>query len=1043
VTPTCPACRETDLPEGSRFCLACGAELPGEYARATELPPYTPPHLAREVLVSRTAHEGERKEVTVLFADIAGSLAMAEALDPEEIHVVMDGFFSVALDAVHGEKGTINQFRGDGFMALFGAPLARGEDVARALRAALSMREAAEDYGRSVQRRFDVPLLLRMGLHTGTVWVGSIGKDLRWDYTAEGPTVGLAARLEQAARPGQILLSEETAQRARPYFETRALGVRRFAGVSRAVRVFELVAEERHGGRFELQRDLGLTPFVGRERELAWLERATSTGGRSCFVEIRGEAGIGKSRLVHEHVSRRTAGSVLEAHCREADAERAYSPFLEILRAWPRELAGAEGASRLASRFGGNAGEVSGTRAEFAVALGELLTSASRAGPLVAVLEDSHWLDPSSREVLCALWREPSPPGLTLLATTRSEHESRLELDAPSLRLDLGPLEVEPSQALCRAILGAVDDSEPLVTLAVERGAGNPLFIEEVSRALREGPEAVREAARVEVELRRSRLRIPETLNGVIAARIDALPDAAKRLLQSASVIGLPFDPELLERVAGEVERDLPALLDELVARGLLEASSGAAFEFRHVLTREVAYGELLLARRRVLHRRCADALVDRGFATTPDGASRIGAHYEQGAAPLRAVEYLSTAGKAYLEVRAPDEAATHLQRAWELHRGEPAVDPALLASVGLALASAYNALDRAREAGEVLEALQSEGLDARDRRRVARACIEWGWVRFSEENDPDAGRRLIERGVSLADEIAGGGRVQVVGHAYLIRLHSLDGEVERSLASADRVEKLATELDDGFFRMFGLGAKGSALCHAGELEAAFAACRSSIEIAEQSENEVAIGLAHIFLAEVYVYLGRPREAIAAAQRARSAGKRFRQVGAVYHGTLWSGEAHLLQGEPERAVEEFEALTAINSRWPSTLLYQARGLFALGRCKGAAVAAHACLERRPPRLIRARALCTLGLALGLAESPEPVRAREALRESIHLCRALGLRPHLAEATGALARLCAHGGDLERARELAAQAIRIFEGCGMHLHARGIQLPSPA
>ena len=239
MTPTCPVCGGAELPERSRFCPFCGGELAVSPA-ADAAPPqaYTPPHLVREVLGGESTREGERKQVTVLFADIAGSLAIAEALDPEDIHLIMDGFFGLALEAIHAERGTINQFRGDGFMALFGAPRALRDDAARGLRAALTIREAVREYDRSVRERFGVPVLLRLGLHSGAVWVGSIGEDLRRDYTAEGPTVGLAARLEQSATPGQILLSEATAQRAHPYIEVRDLGIQRFDGLPEmAVRV--------------------------------------------------------------------------------------------------------------------------------------------------------------------------------------------------------------------------------------------------------------------------------------------------------------------------------------------------------------------------------------------------------------------------------------------------------------------------------------------------------------------------------------------------------------------------------------------------------------------------------------------------------------------------------------------------------------------------------------------------------------------------------------------------------------------------------------
>ncbi|MBW2282794.1 MAG: guanylate cyclase, partial [Deltaproteobacteria bacterium] len=295
MTRVCPVCQETDLPERSRFCLSCGADV--EHSGSV---PYTPRHLARDVLTTRTARDGERKEVTILFADVAGSLAMAESLDPEDIHRTMDGFFGLALDAVHAHRGTINQFRGDGLMALFGAPQTWGEDAARGLRAALAIREATQDYSRRLEEELGLPFVLRLGLHTGSVWVGSVGNDLRSDYTAEGPTVGTAARLEQAARPGQILVSGETARRARRFFEFRREGPRHFRGLSKPVEVYELIGAGPYRDRFEAERAHGLTPFVGRERELAWLRDAAA---RHALVQIRGEAGIGKSRLALEFVS--------------------------------------------------------------------------------------------------------------------------------------------------------------------------------------------------------------------------------------------------------------------------------------------------------------------------------------------------------------------------------------------------------------------------------------------------------------------------------------------------------------------------------------------------------------------------------------------------------------------------------------------------------------------------------------------------------------------------------------------------------------------
>src|SRR5690606_19286261 len=266
------------------------------------------PHLSR-VLARRSAREGERKEVTVLVADVAGSLAMAHRLDPEDMHALMDGFFALALDAVHAECGTLNQFRGDGFMALFGAPAARPHHAREGVRAALAIRRAAEAYSRSVRARFGVPLALRMGVHSGPVWVGSIGTDLRRDYTAEGPTVGIAVRLEQSAGPGQILVSADTARRVAGAFTPRPAGARTLRGTPQPVEAYEVVAEAADEEAIALSEGAGDVPFTGRAAEIArGLQRLEAVGaGEAACVEIIGEPGVGKSRLALE-MRLRTAG---------------------------------------------------------------------------------------------------------------------------------------------------------------------------------------------------------------------------------------------------------------------------------------------------------------------------------------------------------------------------------------------------------------------------------------------------------------------------------------------------------------------------------------------------------------------------------------------------------------------------------------------------------------------------------------------------------------------------------------------------------------
>jgi tetratricopeptide (TPR) repeat protein len=386
--------------------------------------------------------------------------------------------------------------------------------------------------------------------------------------------------------------------------------------------------------------------------------------------------------------------------------------------------------------------------------------------------------------------------------------------------------------------------------------------------------------------------------------------------------------------------------------------------------------------------------------------------------------------------VHAPTEAALHLGRAFELLRAGGA-DASARVSTGLALAAALNGLDRAREAGEVLEALIQESLGPTENREVARACIEGGWVRFSERGDADGGRELLERGLELARSAADL-RLELGAHGYLVRLFDLDGEFAGAIASAERVFELATRLGDDFFRMLGLGSKASALCHAGRVELALDAAWEAARLAEASESEVAIGLAQSFVAKVLVYHGDPEGALRAAARAREAGEHSRQTGALYHAEVWAAEALLLAGEPERAAEHLERMCAINASWPATLRRRAVGLLALGRHAEAAEVARDCLARRPPRLIRARTQIALGLALaGLGDS---ARALVALREARELCYVLGTRPHVAEAEAAIAEVLAASGDPLSARRHAERAADLYDASGMRLHAAKVRSP---
>jgi adenylate cyclase len=1026
MTRSCPACGLDALPAQSVYCLRCGVAL----ADAGGAAPYTPPHL-KPVLKRRAALDGERKDVTVLMVDVAGSLAVAERLDPEDVHVLMDGFFALALDCVHAERGTLNQFRGDGFMALFGAPAALENHVAHAARAALAIRRASEEYNRSVRARFGVPFVIRIGAHCGPVWVGAIGTDLRRDYTAEGPTVGIAARLEQAASPGQILVSDLLAERVRPYAEVVSLGSRVLRGVSVPMEIHELVRAGPHETPLDVERARGLGPLAGRDAELARIRArlAAVERGAALWLELVGDAGIGKSRLAHE-ARAREGGVWLEGRCREPEATRAFSLWLDLLRRWPAALAADEPVAATLRALGGD--PVPRSQGEIEERVRGLLALVAGAGPISIHVEDAHWMDRASRRLIDSLLANPPAAGIRFLATARPEGPASPVSSARGERIALDPLPLRVCEALAGLVLAADPACAALAELAAVQSGGNPLFALELARAFAEGDAPLREAAQLELGLRRSPVRVPTTLRDVIAARIDALPDAEKSVLQSASVIGRPFAASQLGALdAAAPDADPVAAL---IARGLLVAGGGE-LDFHHDLVREVAYGQMPRTRRQDLHRRCAEWVLGSARAETPAGYAEIGWHRDRAGESRLAVRALAAAGRTYMTLFAAREAAAQLGRAWEILAGlaDAERDAAESTEVGLALVTALNLLDRAGEASAVLERLAAAGAAPDGAARLAEACVESGWVAFSERGEGERALALLDRGIALAHD--GGQRiVEAQGHAYRIRVCHLDARIGDAVESARRVAELGTAAGERFGAIFGIGNEGYVACDAGDVARSLALTREAYELAREAQNEVARALTSAWLVKVLVFHGDAEQALRIAEEAREVARATDQQGALYNAESWGGAALLLLGQSQRAADAIERIATINSRWPSTLDWLALAQLEIGRFAEAAEHARRCLAQEPPRLIRVRVLRTFGLALALGSAPDFERGECAIDESLSLAVACGLVPHAAAAHAALAELCARRGDSRRVHYYAERARKEWVSCGMAAHA---------
>jgi class 3 adenylate cyclase len=665
---------------------------------------YTPRHLAERILADAPALRGQKKDVTVLFVDVHGSTELAAALGPEEFHQVMDGAFALMLDAVHRWEGTVNQFTGDGIMALFGAPIAHEDHARRACHAALEIQRAIAVYGVRLRQERGLGFQTRLGLNSGPVVVGAIGDDLRMDYTAQGLTTHLAARMQQAADPGTVLVAPSAYRLAEGYFRFRALGPIRLRGAAEAVEAYVLEAEGSVATRLEASLRRGLSPFRGRERELGllagcWEEVVRGAGRAVCLV---GEPGIGKSRLAYEFQRSLGLDDRVEAAALVHARGSAYFAFRALLR----RLAGVEpdadsAATRealhrrlwdlspdlvravpdllrvLGTPAGGGAADGRPTAADevrgrVREAVTAWVAAECRRRPRVLLLEDLHWLDPSSEDLLRHLVREASRLTLLILLTSRLPIAGT-DLELAGIReIPLAALAGDHVQALIDAQVDPYPSGPRLRGAVSARAGGNPFYVEELVRAFRENDRLALTGGTYELVDGAEQL-LPPNVGALIASRVDRLPSSARELLADAAVLGMRFPLAYLRALAASdsFEDDL-ALLER---RGMLDRHGEVAVTelgFRHVLTQEVVDGGLLQGDRRARHRRAAETLERLHAGRTEETCEPLAHHWARSDQAARAYPHLLVAADRAVLVGANREAIGHLQAALQLAGQHP-----------------------------------------------------------------------------------------------------------------------------------------------------------------------------------------------------------------------------------------------------------------------------------------------------------------------------------------------------------------------------------
>jgi class 3 adenylate cyclase/tetratricopeptide (TPR) repeat protein len=1060
-------------PEGQKFCGECGARLAPAAPSAPAIPTfsadriqapqsYTPKHLVDKILTSRHATEGERKQVSVMFCDVAGFTSLTERLDPELVHDIMDSAFEIILGAVHTYEGTINQFLGDGVMALFGAPIAHEDHGHRALRAALAIREGLKPLSAEVRRRHGRDFLMRIGINTGLVVVGAIGRDLRMDYTAVGDTTNLAARLMALAQPGQIVVSRYTQHLRDGFFVFDDLGEFEIKGKTHPVRAYSLVDEIRGQTRLEVSKARGLTPLVGRVGELARLQAryGNAARGQGCTVVVLGEPGVGKSRLLYEFVSRLPAAAISETSCASHGKSIAYHPVLDLLRRHvgitdtmdstdvirrvtarlERVAAGDEDAVTTVTHFLGISAPP-----EFLVRmppprlkertldlLQRIFLDANEATPAVLVVENVHWIDASSEEFVRMLARGVEGRHVMLVLSGRPS-EAPAALGGAGETIVLGGLDERELRDMVLTLVGARAISETLLDTILTRAGGNPLYMEEIVRQLRETGGLIVEND--EARLGADDVRVPATIHDIISSRVDRLPDDLKMKLQGAAVIGRRFTPRVLSRVVDDNDALVPDLI-ELQTRDFifsLGEDPEPAFAFKHALTQDVVYTGLLDRKRRRYHAAAGAALEELAGDRLQDVVELLAYHYARSEESEKAVDFAIVAAEKAQRRWANSEALAYFETARARLDAMPDSPANRLRRIDTVVkqAEVKFALGRHDEHIHALEGIKPLVEVVEDPSRRA-AWYYWAGLLHSLTGSAlDVPITYCRTAVRIAQD-EGLDDIGAFAQCCLLQVYAVSGDLAASVAAGEQALPAFTKSGNLWWACRTLWGLSMTFNAAGEWGRSLQCCEKAAahgrllnDLRLKVVGAWRTGSTHIQRGDAGTGVRYCDEALAMSPSAfdEAMTRAVRALGLVKLGRVEEGIAQL-----ETAMTWFErsnlryTRSAVSSWLAETYLRSGHGDRALSLAEDLLATS----RRMGYRPLEGIALRLRGEALAVADI---ARAGEDLRCALALLRQVGAMNEMAKTLVAQAELARLSADAAHARRLLTEALAIFETLG--------------
>ncbi len=1080
----CPQCGHP-LPPVAKFCEECGYQL----SKPKEAPPidyskpksYTPKFLAAKILTTRSSIEGERKLVTVLFADVANYTTMSEKLDPEEVHQIMDGCFRILMDEIHKYEGTINQFTGDGVMALFGAPIAHEDHAQRACYAALSIQKALVEYGEKVKRESGFDFSMRMGLNSGPVVVGSIGDDLRVDFTAVGDTTNLASRIETRAKPGTIVVSEHTHKLSKDFFKFDALGKVQVKGKEEFQETYELLATSEVKTRIEAAAVAGLTKFVGRKREMEALrevlEKVQSGSGQ--VVGIVGEAGVGKSRIIFEmrKMFPKEEYGYLEGRCIHYGGSIAYLPVLDILRSY-FEIKEGEREFLIQKKMKEKILQIDEKlktvlppfqellslrvedetylklegkqkREKIFEAIRDLLIRESQDKPLVLVFEDLHWIDKTSEEFLDYFigWLANTP--ILLITLYRPEYTHRWGSKSYYHNLRVDQLSIPTSAELVQSILSEGEVVPELRELILNKAAGNPLFMEELTHSLLENGSIQKKDDQYILSRRPSDIPIPDTIQGIIAARMDRLEESLKRIMQVASVIGREFAFRILQAIMEMKEELKSNLLNLQGLEFIYEKRLFPELEyiFKHALTQEVAYNSLLLKRRKEIHEKIGRAIEEIYPDRLEEFYEMLAYHYSKSDNLEQACQYLKLSAKKAMRSYSNQEGFLFYRDAISILKQKPETEQNkrdqidVILSMGVPmefLAFPEDSIKFIHEGEKLCKELE-------DRKSLATLFHFIGLFHIFKGN-PVLGRKYQEDSFKEAEEIQDIEIMAPVAPSLCLS-YSVEGNYKGIANIASKVIALL-EKTQREHEFFGLPLNifsevqvfhGTSMGALGEFTEGERLCEKALSFAHQINHLFSMGMAELEYGSLFIFKGDGKNAVKHFQS--GIGYLEKSQAVKFLPIAWAnlGFGYYLLGEPNTALKSIEkglkmqtdtGLPLRLSLYHNYLSYVHLNLGNLSEAKLHAEQALNLAQTNHEKISEAESWLQLGRIVGKTGSSQIDKAEEYILQGMKILDELEIKPYYSQGYLYLGELYAGAGQKEKALKNLKKAEAMFQEMGM-------------